>query len=152
KPVKADAVENVDSTVQYMDSLTLYSILYTDQLMLKDYTEGRFSYEPEFVYKKERIRVVSRSRIQNNDIVYTIEIKNKDSNIAIDDFTFFNEDRYEYLNSKIKVGKAEVDITQLGFVNDSTFKKVFPAGLWHGSIEKSAVKYYKYHNIDYYLL
>ena len=128
----------------------LDSILYAHKFRLKEINKGRFSYEPEFIRGKEIIKIVSRSRVNGQDIEYTIEVRNKDSNLNINKFNFINEQSYEYLNSKIRIGRVSIDITNSHFVNDSS--RVQPAGLWHGSIDSSALKYYRYNNRDYYLL
>lgn len=135
-----------------LDSIKIDSILYHDKNLLSEIrVSNPFSYDIKYDESTKRITIGSKNIIARNILKYKIELLSTKSSFNEDDFYWYEEDSYKYLRSSFSVNGKIEDITGLKFINHPN-EIIYPAGLWHWSVEGNSVKMYEHKENKIYLI
>jgi hypothetical protein len=130
-----------------LDSLELFNLLYSDKKILPSYT----NFEPFDLSTKlsnDTIKFSSTATIKDIPIIYDLYVK---SSLSKEEFKWYNEDQYENIGASFMVDRTLTDISDIKFLNIN--KQIYPAGLWHWSVEDvGSIKMSEYNNKIYILL
>ena len=130
-----------------LDPSTLYKLLYSNKRIIPSHNSLKpFSLS---VNRKNDMIIFSAQKTVNRlKIEYDVFVK---SNMDVKDFNWQENDIHNYAGATIKVDKTLIDIFNVKFFD--TKKNIYPAGLWHWSVEDiGSVKVAEYNNKIYILI
>lgn len=130
-----------------LDSLTLYNLLYSN----KELIQSHINFKPftlSTTSSNDTIIFSAKTTTKDIKVKYDLHVK---SNLSKEDFKWYNEDQYENIRATFTIDKTMIDISGFKFLNSNS--KIYPAGLWHWSLEDlGSIKMTEYNNKIYMLL
>lgn len=131
----------------HLDSLELYNLLYSNKQILPSQTNFR-PFTLSTTNRNDTIIFSAKTITKDIKIKYDLYVK---SSLSKEDFKWYNEDQYENIRATFTIDKTVIDIMGLKFFNSDS--KIYPAGLWHWSLEDvGSIKMTEYNNKIYILL
>jgi len=134
-----------------LDSIELDSILYFGKKRIPEITGGKFSYNLNYYPNDSTISITSKSKIAGNELEYNVFLHYNGKDFVENQFHIYDEEKFRYFKSTLSINQKTINLTEVYFANLPK-RKVYPAGMWHWSIESSAVKYYKIANKEFFLI
>lgn len=130
-----------------LDSIALYNLLYSNKRIIPSLTSLK-PFSLSVNRKNDMIIFSAETTVNSLKIEYEVFIK---SNMNIKDFNWQENDIRNYSGATIKVDKTLIDVFKVKIFD--TDKNIYPAGLWHWSVEDiGSVKMVEYNNKVYILL
>lgn len=130
-----------------LDSLALINILYSKKEIIPSHTNDK-PFTLSTTSNNEMINFSANSTIKDLKVRYELHVK---SSLRIEEFKWYNEDLYENIKASFTINETIIDVSESKLLNSN--RTIYPAGLWHWSVEDvGSIKIAEYKNKTYILL
>lgn len=129
KKIENDTLKHDTNIKEPIDSLTLVKVLYSDKKILESHVLLKpFSIESKSSH--EKLFFNASGNVNDKEISYNLVLQ---SNVSSEKFNWSDYSLEKCINASITFNNSRVGIKDSMFLNNNN--KVYPAGLWHWSVE-----------------